>query len=178
MDEFLIIQKFREKDEKVIEVFIDKYSHLIYGVLKKLLIKERVKHDIEDIFYTVIMKLWINIDCYDENKGKFINYIISIARYTAIDYLRKCSREEALELKEEVLYEEDNKEGIFKIIEKEELLELLVELKDKDKDIFIRRYLLQEDVDKIAKDLGETEPYIYTRLSRGRNKIKNRIEVI
>jgi len=178
MDEMLIIQKFREKDEKVIEVFIDKYNNLIYGILRKLLIKECVKCDVEEVFYAVIMKLWLNIDCYDESKGKFINYIISIARYTAIDHLRQYSKNESLQLNEEVLYKDDEREGVFKIIEKEELLELLVELRDKDKDIFIRRYFLQEDVDKISKDLGVTEAYIYTRLSRGRNKIKNRLEVI
>ncbi|WP_326514809.1 sigma factor-like helix-turn-helix DNA-binding protein [Clostridium intestinale] len=52
------------------------------------------------------------------------------------------------------------------------------ELKEKDKEIFIRRYLLDESMEKISKDLNLSKEYIYNKLSRGRKKIKERLEGI
>ena len=43
-----------------------------------------------------------------------------------------------------------------------------------DRQIFIRRYILNEKIDDISKDLGITRGAIDNRLSRGRKTIKNK----
>ena len=54
----------------------------------------------------------------------------------------------------------------------EPFLELIKTLNERDKEIFIRRYLNEEDTEEIAMDLGLTTDTVYQRLSRGRKKIK------
>ena len=46
-------------------------------------------------------------------------------------------------------------------------------LKEEDKSIFIKKYLFEESVEKIANDLGLSKDVVYKRLSRGKEKIKN-----
>ena len=41
-----------------------------------------------------------------------------------------------------------------------------------DREIFIRRYYFEEDIKTIAMNLKKSEDYVYTRLSRGRKRIK------
>ncbi len=48
-------------------------------------------------------------------------------------------------------------------------------LSDFDREIFIRRYYFDEEIATIAVSLNKSEDYIYTRLSRGRKKIKEEL---
>lgn len=171
MEDSFIIKELREKNEIGIEAFIRKYGNLVKGVLNKLL-SNYDRSEIDGIFYDVIYKIWNNIECYDEEKGKFINFVISVSRYTAIDYLRKEKFKPTLEIREEIL-EDNSYEDRYELdSDKESFEELLKGLKDIDRDIFLRKYYLEQDVSSIAKDLKVKEDYIYTRLSRGRRKLK------
>ncbi|MGG7176884.1 sigma-70 family RNA polymerase sigma factor [Clostridium paraputrificum] len=172
MEDSFVIGQLLAKDENGIDNFIKKYGRLVYGVLNKVLATSYDKSEIEGVFYDVVLKIWNNIDCYDGEKGKFINFVISVAKYTAIDNMRKTKSRENLELKEEILSEPVHEDEYSIVDKKEEFMKLLIGLKDKDKDIFIRKYYLEQDAGKIAKDLGVSEEYIYTRLSRGRKKLK------
>ncbi|MNI73532.1 RNA polymerase factor sigma-70 [compost metagenome] len=118
------------------------------------------------------MSIWENIDCYDETKGELRNFLISVAKFRALDYKRKISKQKInLELKDEIYRDQDNiqidDEGFYKLIEN---------LKEKDKVIFVKKYLLDESVDKIAKDINMEKDTVYKRLMRGREKIKEYIE--
>jgi len=115
---------------------------------------------------------------YKEEKGKLINFIISVAKFKAIDYKRKIQKKNnVIELKEEILRKEEFQDEID-INDQEGFYNLIKELKEKDKEIFIRRYLLDESMEKISKDLNLSKEYIYNKLSRGRKKIKERLEGI
>ena len=172
MEDSFVIGQLLAKNEIGIGNFIKKYGRLVYGVLNKVLATSYDKSEIEGVFYDVILKIWNNIDCYDEEKGKFINFVISVAKYTAIDHMRKTKSRENLEIKEEILSEPGYEDEYSIVDKKEEFMNLLIGLKDKDKHIFIRKYYLEQDAARIAKDLGVSEEYIYTRLSRGRRKLK------
>lgn len=47
-------------------------------------------------------------------------------------------------------------------------------MNDIDKKIFIMRYYLEQSVEDIAKDLNLSISSVYTRLSRGRNQLRDR----
>lgn len=173
MEDRFIIEQMRKKSSVSADAFIRKYGKLIYGVLNKILITSYEKNEIEGVFYEVVMKIYNNIECYDEEKGKFSNFIISVSKYAAIDELRKLRGKQTLELKEEILNNETCEDNYNISDEKEDFVKLLDGLKDIDKDIFIRKYYLEQKADRIAKDLGVTEDYVYTRLSRGRKKLKS-----
>ncbi len=147
------------------------YGKLIYGVINKILYNSSESNDVDECFNDVLITLWRNIDCYDGTKGSLRNFLISVAKYKAIDYKRKISKRRIiLDINEEILYTEFNEsiEG-----DNEEFYILLESLKEEDKNIFIKRYLFEESVEKISKDLGLNKEVVYKRLSRGKEKIKN-----
>jgi RNA polymerase sigma-70 factor (ECF subfamily) len=61
------------------------YSKRLFAVISNL-IKER--DEAEDVLQKVFVKIWKNIDSYNESKGRFYTWIINIARNTSIDKLR------------------------------------------------------------------------------------------
>lgn len=147
------------------------YGKLIYGVINKILYNFSEANDVDECFNDVLITIWRNIDCYDSKKGSLRNFLISVAKYKAIDYKRKINKKGiTLELNEEIVYTEFN-ESIE--IDNEEFYMLLKSLKEEDKSIFIKKYLFEESVEKIANDLGLSKDVVYKRLSRGKEKIKN-----
>lgn len=147
------------------------YGKLIYGVINKILYNFSEANDVDECFNDVLITIWRNIDCYDSKKGSLRNFLISVAKYKAIDYKRKIYKKGiTLELNEEIVYTEFN-ESIE--IDNEEFYMLLKSLKEEDKSIFIKKYLFEESVEKIANDLGLSKDVVYKRLSRGKEKIKN-----
>jgi RNA polymerase sigma-70 factor (ECF subfamily) len=74
-----------KKDEKAFTHLYDMYSKSLFSVIH-VLIKNR--EEAEDVLQDVFVKIWKNIDSYNESKGRFYTWIINIARNTSIGKLR------------------------------------------------------------------------------------------
>ncbi len=74
-----------KKDNKAFTLLYDMYSKSMYGIIFNLV---NDKEESEDILQEVFVKIWKNIDSYNEEKGRFFTWILNIARNTAIDKLR------------------------------------------------------------------------------------------
>jgi RNA polymerase sigma factor, sigma-70 family len=152
-----------------------KYGRLLYGVINKTLNHLNYTMDIEECFNDVLLTIWNNIDCYDESKGQLRNFLISIARYRALDYKRRiCKLKIHLELNEEIIDQREGKEEITEL-DDESFYNLIESLNEKDKIIFVKKYLLDEPIEKISTELEMSKDSIYKRLIRGREKIKESI---
>ena len=57
----------------------------------------------------------------------------------------------------------------------DDFYELLSCLSEKDRQLFYRRYILEESTAEIAEKEGDTVQSIYSRLSRGRRRIKTEL---
>ncbi len=80
-----LIQGLKAKDQKVFSYLYDRYSPALYGVALKVLNDES---NASDCLQEVFMKIWRNIDRYDESKGRLFTWMLNITRNTAIDTLR------------------------------------------------------------------------------------------
>ena len=67
-------------------------ANLIYGVIKSILSESYEKEYIEECYDDVILIVWFKIRDFDLERGKFKNWIISIAKFKALDYKRKMKR--------------------------------------------------------------------------------------
>jgi len=74
-----------KKDEKAFTHLYDMYSKSLFSIIS-LLIKNT--EEAEDVLQEVFVKIWKNLDSYNESKGRFYTWILNIARNTAIDKLR------------------------------------------------------------------------------------------
>ncbi|WP_306352706.1 RNA polymerase sigma factor [Flavobacterium sp. '19STA2R22 D10 B1'] len=77
-----------KKDDKAFTVLYDMYSKSLYGIIFNLL---KDKEESEDVLQEVFIKIWKNIESYNESKGRFFTWILNVARNTAIDKLRSKS---------------------------------------------------------------------------------------
>ncbi|OFI06768.1 ECF RNA polymerase sigma factor SigW [Clostridium acetireducens DSM 10703] len=165
-----------KRDEGALEFAVDLYGDLVYRVVYSSLSKGFQVNSIEECVNDVFLAIWDNIDSYDKVKGNFKSWIIAISKYKAIDYIRKYSKEEHLEFLENIILED--KCNVEKLViakeDKERVLKMLDELKDIDKEIFVDRYLLGEEISKIAEKLNVDRSVIDNRLSRGRKFLKKK----
>ena len=80
-----LIPLLLKKDDSSFTLLYDNYSKSLYGVIFTL-IKDR--EEAEDVLQEVFVKIWKNIDSYNESKGRLYTWILNIARNTSIDKLR------------------------------------------------------------------------------------------
>lgn len=73
------------KEERGFTIMYDMYSKSLFAVISNL-VKDR--EEAEDVLQESFVKIWKNVDTYNESKGRFYTWILNIARNTAIDKLR------------------------------------------------------------------------------------------
>lgn len=82
-DDLLVL--IYKKDEKAFTHLYDMYSKSLFAVIN-VIVKNR--EEAEDVLQEVFIKIWKNIDSYNESKGRFYTWALNIARNTSIDKLR------------------------------------------------------------------------------------------
>jgi RNA polymerase sigma-70 factor (ECF subfamily) len=80
-----LIQGLKARNQRVFGYLYDHYSPALYGVALKILNDENAAGDtLQEVF----LKIWRNIDRYNEEKGRLFTWMLNITRNTAIDMLR------------------------------------------------------------------------------------------
>ncbi len=82
-DELLVL--IYKKDEKAFTYLYDMYAKSLFSVISVLI---KNTEEAEDVLQEVFVKIWKNLDSYNESKGRFYTWILNIARNTSIDKLR------------------------------------------------------------------------------------------
>lgn len=159
------------KDENAFEELIRRYGGLIKAIVRYHL--KDISMWQEDCINDILFALWQNMDRFDAEKSTLKNWLGAVAKYRAINYKKKFYRELAAgELSEDIT---DGKEVDADIIRQEieaETMSLLEGLKDEDKEIFIKKYLMGESAEDIAAEKNKNTAWVYNRLSRGRKKLR------
>ena len=182
-DEMMIINdenyliELRKRNPKALEYIIDTYSNLVFKVVTNVLGNENYessKECVNDIYLLV----WNKHQLYNPEKSSFKNWLLAISKYKAIDYKRALKKEDNMELEEDTLLARDNIESEYIFKEKKsEIIKLLHKESDLDKEIFIRRYILDEDINSIAQRVSLSKGAVYNRLWRLRNSLIKEFEV-
>ncbi|MFD1019188.1 RNA polymerase sigma factor [Thalassobacillus hwangdonensis] len=99
-----LYHRIQQKDKQALEEIYTKYEKLLYSFAFKMCgDKELAEEMIQDVF----MKLWTDKATYDESKGKFSSWLLTVARYTGIDLIRKRKNNHVtLEEEQDSLHEE------------------------------------------------------------------------
>ncbi|MFC4740835.1 RNA polymerase sigma factor [Flavobacterium ponti] len=85
MEQEILLKELLKKDDKSFTLLYDNYSKSLYGVIFNLI---RNTEEAEDVLQEVFVKIWKNIDSYNESKGRLYTWMLNIARNTSIDKLR------------------------------------------------------------------------------------------
>ena len=80
-----LIPLLLKKEERAFTIMYDMYSKSLFSVISNLL---KETEDAEDVLQEVFVKIWKNIESYNDSKGRLYTWMLNIARNTAIDKLR------------------------------------------------------------------------------------------
>lgn len=163
------ILQLKKHNEKALEYVISEYGGLLKSVISKKLYL--YPEDVEECLCDTFMKIWQNIDCYDENKTSFKSWATAIALYRAIDRLRKIRNSAMITGLDDQVFE-----NVLSVSEDEMFneisLELLECLNEHDRELFVKLYIEGLSVNEISENTGTEKSVIYNRVSRGKKKIE------
>ncbi|NMH26312.1 RNA polymerase sigma factor [Flavobacterium solisilvae] len=74
-----------KKDDRAFTLLYDMYSKSLFSVISNL-ISDR--EEAEDVLQESFVKIWKNIETYNDSKGRLYTWMLNITRNTAIDKLR------------------------------------------------------------------------------------------
>lgn len=80
-----ILPLIYKKDNRAFTLLYDMYSKSLYGIIFNLI---KDKEESEDVLQEVFIKIWKNLDSYDESRGRLFTWMLNITRNSAIDKLR------------------------------------------------------------------------------------------
>lgn len=166
-----LVRLIIRRDENAFEELIRRYGGLIKAIVRYHL--KDISMWQEDCINDISFAIWQNIDRFDAEKNTLKNWIGAVSKYRAINYKRKYYRElTAGELNEDITDGKEADEDIIKQEIEEEMMSLLSGLKPKDREIFVKRYFMEQSVENIAATEKQEASWVYNRLSRGRKKLR------
>lgn len=175
-----LIKQLKKKNPQAIDYIIDQYGGLIKIVLLKNLYDQ--KDYWEECFNDCLLAVWNHPERFDGQKGEFKAFLCAIAKYKAIDLLRRELKRTSKEIS---IYEEKSIIEIKQLYQEEygflqaeedasdeELEKLLKCLSEEDRDLFYRRYVYEQPMTQISLETGLHRDRIYSRISKGKKKIR------
>lgn len=99
-----LLAKTATGDQQAFQSLYEATSSQLYAVTLKIL---RKKEWAEDVVQDAYVKIWHNADQYQAGKGTVLTWMISIARYRALDLIRYYKIRNEYELDDSTLIEDD-----------------------------------------------------------------------
>ena len=130
------------------------YRDKVFGFVRSKIYNQT---EVEDIVQTVFLKVYSNLDKYDETKASLSTWIYTITRNTVYDYLKEKRDHPVLELFENTVYSEEKMDD--SLLNQEALEELacaLQKLPQNQRDIIILIYYHGKPKTEVAKILDIT----------------------
>jgi len=82
-----VVQQLQQRNQKAISFVIKQYGGLIAAVVRRYIHDSYSEY--EECLDDVLLAIWHNIESYDPDKKPFKHWVAAIAKYKAIDSLRK-----------------------------------------------------------------------------------------
>jgi RNA polymerase sigma factor (sigma-70 family) len=135
-------------------------------------------HDRQDLAQEITYQLWRSYERFDE-RVKFSTWMYRVALNVAITLYRKTkTKDSVIQLTEPDEETEDRKEDRTELeINIRVLQQFINQLKELDKALMIL-YLEEKSYQEIAEILGITETNVATRISRVKEKLKQKFSII
>jgi len=163
-----VVKQIQMKNEDCIPYILKTYGGLINAIVRKYL--RGNQQDIEECLADVLVSIWFNIDSFDSTKNELKQWIAAIAKYRAIDCVRKTEKTK-LNMSRFVFNERVSRQTVLKQGEFD-MSSLLNELNDTEKTIFKKYYIEGVPSREIASEFQSKESWVHNKLSRGRKKLK------
>lgn len=161
-----ILALLRSQDESGMSKLYDRYSGPLYGIIRRIVNDEAQAQDaLQDTF----VKIWRNIEKYDEKKSQLFTWMYAIARNTALDHKRKIGKfhnDDIQKQVDNVLLSTSMNEDALDIRQK------LNDIEDKYKDVIDALFFQGYSQREWSKESGTPLGTIKSRLRVGMRMLK------
>ncbi|MCI8564494.1 MAG: sigma-70 family RNA polymerase sigma factor [Lachnospiraceae bacterium] len=166
------IEQLCLQNEEALLYVIDVYGGLIKSVISKHLFAMPDK--IDECLDDVLLNIWENISSFDESRSTFKNWAAAVAKYRAVDYLRKYRQElQQVNIEDVLLPQEDAMlERLVQEEISEEMESLLSCLSESDRSLFWKLYVEEKPIEEVSQETGMKKAVIYNRISRGKRRVR------
>lgn len=168
MKENELIEKIKSKDEKALRFFIENYGPILKGVIGKTLSFHKAL--IGEVLNDTTLAIWENIKYFDPNRSSFKNWCAAIAKYKAIDALRREINHQSLNIDDVKNIKSEDK------IDLGEAQEILKYLDEEDRLIFEKIFLDGFSYDDLSKKTGKKKSFFYNRISRAKKVLRKKLQ--
>ena len=166
-----LINSLKQRDQKALCLLMDNYSGSLNGVITRVVGSQQVA---EEVLQNTFLKIWDNIDSYDDSKGTFYTWMHRIARNAALDRVRIKGfdfLEKSIELDSNVYIE-----GVETDLAGIDVHELLHSIDDKYKAvldlIYLKGYSQSETAEELNIPLGTVKTRIRNAVFELRKQLK------
>lgn len=83
--EFDLVTRLKNRSSDAFEYLYDNYSAALYSLVLTIVPEKELA---DDTLQEIFIKIWRQIDSYDETKGKLFTWLINLSRNASIDALR------------------------------------------------------------------------------------------
>lgn len=162
-----MIKGIQQREEKALVAFVDQYGPVMKGVIVKTV--PGFSYLWGEILNDSTLAVWEDIERYDQTRGSFQSFVARVAKYKAIDALRKEVRHSHPPLEAELVGAAGTEE--MGVVE-----EVLSYLSEEDQRIFRLLFVDGYDYDEVAEMTGLKKGTLYTRVSRGRETLRDKVK--
>ena len=178
-----IIVLYKNGNQEAFKNLINKYTSSLYNFSARMV----NKNDASDIVQEIFIKVWKNINRFDEQKASFKTWIFAIARNTITDFLRKKrnvlfseieknNNEENNSFEENIPDEEILPDvALEKLQDKEFLNDILNKLDNNSREVLILHYQEEMTFDEIGKILNKPLNTVKSQHRRAILELKKRL---
>lgn len=156
------------KEEAAAQALVEGYGGLLRAVIRR----HAPGLDEEDLLADALLAIWQNIHRYDR-QGSFKNWAAAVARYRAIDAVRKAARSQPVGEAAQLEALGGSTLDEYLTLELEDLFRGLAPA---DRDLLLARYYYGEDAGALAARQGITVGALNTRLTRARQRLARQLQ--
>jgi RNA polymerase sigma-70 factor (ECF subfamily) len=84
-----LVEALEDRDERALEMLYDRHGDYVYSVCLRMVGDVQLA---EDLSQEVFLRLWRRPDLFDVSRGRFLTWLLSVARNRAIDERRSRGR--------------------------------------------------------------------------------------
>lgn len=169
-----LLHKIRQKDGRSLEVLIDRYSRYIVAVIVHVAGRGLPFQDIEEICSDVFIKIWTNSSVITPEYDTLKPYLAATARNMTINRLKQLPTQSYVEISDVVAASSTNETDVIGL--KESINSAISFLKQPDRDLFVRRYVLSESIKRLSERFGLNPNTTATKLSRARKVVAKKLK--
>lgn len=170
MDEAALIRGLQAGDRRALEEAVGQYTHYLTAVAARAMAPAPTREDLEEVVSDTFLSLWRFRENLDPERP-LRPWLAVAARNLAVSRLR--GRKETQDIPDTL---PDHRPGPEELAQRQalhhQLRDLVEEMSEPDRTLFLRYYYEEEPLGQVAQDLGLGLSAAKSRLARGRKRLK------